>query len=151
MDDLASLYRQLILEHSKHPRHASLPAHASHRAQLDNPLCGDRVVIGLEIDADRVLAVGFEGRGCAISIAAASMMTEAVQGKRIAEVRASSERYLGLVAARAEVWPPELGALAAFSGVSRYPARAKCAALAWNALQIALSSTDPVDVVTPSR
>jgi nitrogen fixation NifU-like protein len=135
---LADLYRGSILEHGRNPRHATVPAAADCSAERDNPLCGDRMLIGVRLASHSVAQVGFDAEGCLISVAAASMLCEAAQGSPIADVRALCDRYLQLVDAREVDWPPQLGALVAFSQVARFPARASCATLACRTLLEAL-------------
>lgn len=139
MYELRELYQQLILDHNKRPRNFGPLAGANREAKGINPLCGDKVTVYLRLEGDRVVDVGFDGSGCAISTASASVMTESLKGKRLAEVEALFERFHSLVAGSNELSEaPELGKLAAFSGVKDYPARVKCATLAWHALRAAL-------------
>jgi len=139
MADLRELYQETILEHCKQPRnYRALPA-ANHRAEGYNPLCGDRFTVYVNVEGDTIRDVSFEGSGCAISKASASMMTQALKGKSRAEVDAIFERFHKLVTGHAESNGTEaLGKLAAFSGVSEFPVRVKCATLAWHTLQAAL-------------
>ena len=136
---LAELYQALVLEHGRKPRHAALPVHADARAERDNPYCGDRVTLGIRIEAGTIVEVGFEADGCVISLAAASLLCEAVHGTTPAAARVLCARYLELIAARAETWPADLGALRAFARVAMFPARSACASLACGALHEALS------------
>jgi nitrogen fixation protein NifU and related proteins len=136
--DLAELYRDVIVDHNRSPRNRGrLPA-ATHRAQGDNPLCGDRLRLDLELDGDRIRDLRFEGSGCAISTASASLMSEAVKGRtraEAAEIFGAVHRMLtgeGEDAAR-------LGKLAALAGVREFPARVKCASLCWHTLNAALA------------
>ncbi|MGH9481708.1 MAG: Fe-S cluster assembly sulfur transfer protein SufU [Terriglobales bacterium] len=141
MSQLGDLYQELILDHSKRPRNfGPLPA-ANHKAEGFNRLCGDRVTLLVELEGEVVRQVHFQGSGCAISTASASLLTEAVKGKTLAQAEALFQRFHQLVtggAAPAADAPP-LGKLAAFSGVSEYPARVKCASLAWHTLHAALA------------
>ncbi len=139
MPDLRELYQEVILEHSKTPRnYRTLPA-ANHKAEGFNPLCGDHFTVYLNLEGDTIRDVSFEGSGCAISKASASMMTQALKGKSRAEADAIFERFHKLVTGHAESNGTEaLGKLAAFSGVSEFPVRVKCATLAWHTLQAAL-------------
>lgn len=139
--DLAELYQEVILDHTKRPRNFGPLADANRHAKGDNPLCGDRVSVHLAVDGDRVTDVRFEGAGCAISTASASLMTEAVRGKTLPEVQALFEDFHQLLTGDPSVAaepPASLGKLAAFSGVREYPIRVKCATLAWHTLQAAL-------------
>jgi nitrogen fixation NifU-like protein len=136
--ELRELYQELILDHGKNPRNRGVPDHANHSAEGYNPLCGDQVTLNVRVSDDGVIEdIGFEGAGCAISTAAASTMTEAVKGKSIAEARDLFERFRGFVAG-GTVDLDGLEKLVAFSGVSEFPMRVKCATLAWHTLEAAL-------------
>jgi nitrogen fixation NifU-like protein len=139
MSDLRDLYQEVILEHSKAPRNFHNLADANHKAEGFNPLCGDQFTVYLHMDGDTVRDISFQGAGCAISKASASMMTQIVKGKSRAAAERLFHRFHGLVTGEE---PPQtgedLGKLAVFSGVSEYPARVKCATLAWHTLQAAL-------------
>lgn len=140
--DLRDLYQDLILDHTRKPRNFhDLPA-ANRRAEGYNPLCGDQVSLMLEVKNDTIKEAAFQGSGCAISVASASMLTEAVTGKSVEEVR----RLIGAFLTQTAGSPPlaegpdvELGKLAAFAGVREFPMRVKCATLAWRALEAALA------------
>ena len=140
MSELRDLYQEVILDHHKRPRNYRAMEDATRHAQGHNPLCGDRVTIFMRLAGDKVEDVSFQGSGCAISKASASIMTTTVKGKTRAEASALFDRFHGLVTGSPSARPddPELGALAAFSGVSRFPVRVKCASLAWHALRAAL-------------
>jgi nitrogen fixation NifU-like protein len=143
MDDLRELYQATILEHNKQPRNFSKLEGATHEADGHNPLCGDALTLYARVDADgRVVDVSFQGSGCAISKASASLMTEHVKGKTIREFETDFERFHELLTAPPGVSPPldGLGKLAVFSGVREYPVRVKCATLAWHALKAALEA-----------
>jgi len=140
MAELRDLYQELILEHSKAPRnYRALPA-ANRKVEGYNPLCGDRFTIYVEMEGDTIRNIGFEGAGCAISKASASMMTQSVKGKSRAEAEQLFERFHSLVTGQpvADGNAPPLGKLEVFSGVSEFPLRVKCATLAWHALHAAL-------------
>jgi nitrogen fixation protein NifU and related proteins len=139
--DLEALYRRAILDHGRTPRHARLPEGVQFKAERDNPLCGDQVAVGIVLSGDSIAAVGFEAQGCLISVAAASMMCERLFGNSLASAADLCGCYLQLVSARSERWPEEFGDLAAFAAVARFPARAPCASLAWQALRDALDSS----------
>jgi nitrogen fixation protein NifU and related proteins len=155
--ELGDLYGEMILDHNRRPRNFGRLDGASHRAQGHNPLCGDRVTVYLRIEGERIAEIAFEGAGCAISTASASMMTEALRGRSLAEARQLFARFHALLtSAAAPAAPAELaasaedsesgaglGKLAAFSGVREFPMRVKCATLAWHALQAALDSPSP--------
>jgi nitrogen fixation protein NifU and related proteins len=139
MAELGDLYQEVILEHSKAPRNYKRIEGASNEAEGYNPLCGDRCTVFVDVEGDAIRDIGFQGSGCAISKASASMMTQTLKGKTKAEAAEIFERFHNLVtgqgvAASAE----ELGKLAVFSGVSKFPARVKCATLAWHTMQSAL-------------
>ncbi|MHC4447531.1 MAG: Fe-S cluster assembly sulfur transfer protein SufU [Planctomycetota bacterium] len=146
MNDLHELYQELILDHNRTPRNFGRPEASDREAVGYNPLCGDRVTVYVTIRDDVVEDVAFEGSGCAISTAAASMMTEAIKGKTISEARRLFEKFHELVAGPAPEDEsaagngPGLGKLAAFAGVRRFPARVKCATLVWHTLNAALEN-----------
>jgi nitrogen fixation protein NifU and related proteins len=143
MSDLRELYQELIIDHSKRPRNFKVLEAANRKLEGYNPLCGDKVTVFLELECDRVKNVSFQGSGCAISTASASVMTESVKGKTLAEVEALFEVFHQMVIGKppAAGNAPELGKLAVFSGVSEFPARVKCATLAWHTLHAALQGT----------
>jgi nitrogen fixation protein NifU and related proteins len=143
MSDLRELYQELIIDHSKRPRNFKVLETADRKLEGYNPLCGDKVTVFLELEHDRVKNVSFQGSGCAISTASASVMTESVKGKTLAEVEALFEVFHDMVMGKppAAGNAPELGKLAVFSGVSEFPARVKCATLAWHTLHAALQGT----------
>ena len=137
--DLTDLYRDVILDHNRRPRNFGTLEQANALAEGFNPLCGDRLTVRLNLADDRIENIRFEGQGCAISTASASLMTEAVKGKTRGEALALFDRVHRLLtddAAGAE----DLGKLAALSGVREYPARVKCASLCWHTLASALKS-----------
>lgn len=135
---LTDLYREVILDHNRHPRNfGRLDPHDA-EAKGHNPLCGDRLTITLQRDGSRIADLRFEGNGCAISMASASMMTEAVKGKERSEVDALFQRVHALLT-DAGASSAELGKLAALSGVREFPARVKCASLCWHTLNAALA------------
>ena len=137
MSDLDELYQEVILDHTRRPRNFGRLAAANRRASGDNPLCGDRLDLELEVRDGRIQDVAFQGAGCAISTASASLMTEAVKGRPLAEVEALAERFHTLMTGEGPAGE-ELGKLAALSGVRAYPMRVKCATLAWHTLRAAL-------------
>lgn len=140
MEDLHDLYQDVILAHNRSPRNFRELEGASHHAEGYNPLCGDRLSVWLELDGDCIAGVSFHGSGCAISKASASMMTEAVKGKTVAEVMDLARRFQELVTGRSDPAAARatLGKLAVFSGVSEFPVRVKCASLSWHTLKAAL-------------
>ena len=140
--ELRELYQEVILDHSKRPRNFRELPEASHRAEGFNPLCGDRATVYLRLEGDVVQDVAFKGAGCSISTASASMMTEALKGKSRAEAEALFQRFHQLLttdpAKAGQDAAPELGKLAAFSGVCEFPVRVKCASLPWHTFRAAL-------------
>ena len=142
MSELMDLYQEVILDHNRSPRNFGQIEGADHSAEGYNPLCGDQLTLYLKMDGDRVEEVRFEGQGCAISTASASILTEMVQGKSVAEVETLFEAFHELLTGDpsvAAVVGPELGKLAVFAGVREFPVRVKCATLAWHTLKAALS------------
>jgi nitrogen fixation NifU-like protein len=140
MADVRELYQELILEHSKAPRNYRVMEAASHKAEGYNPLCGDHFTVFVNVEGDRIYDISFQGTGCAISKASASMMTQALKGKSTAEANDLFERFRQVVTGENDVRVNNLGKLAVFSGVSEFPIRVKCATLAWHALRAALQS-----------
>jgi nitrogen fixation NifU-like protein len=138
MADLRELYQEVILEHSKAPRNYRELVAANHRAEGYNPLCGDHFTIYLDVEGDSIRDISFQGSGCAISKASASMMTQTVKGKTRMEAAKLFDAFRKLVTGQANGDGAELGKLAVFSGVSEFPVRVKCATLAWHTLQAAL-------------
>jgi nitrogen fixation protein NifU and related proteins len=141
MSDLRDLYQELILDHNKRPRNFKKLEDANRTAEGYNPLCGDKVKIYARLEDGRVQDVSFEGSGCAISKASASVMTESLKGKTVAEVEALFKRFRDLVTGK-ESSEGDLGKLVVFSGVCEFPTRVKCATLAWHALAAALQGKD---------
>lgn len=146
MTDLRDLYQEVILDHNKRPRNFGALRDATHRAHGDNPLCGDKVTIFLALENGRVADVRFEGSGCAISTASASLMTEAIKGKTEAELRAMFNRFHAAMTddddAEAAATLSELDKLAVLAGVREFPIRVKCATLPWHTLVAALDHVD---------
>jgi nitrogen fixation NifU-like protein len=139
MSDLRDLYQEVILDHNRRPRNFQRPAHANAEAKGDNPLCGDKVAVFLEVEDSRIKDIGFQGRGCAISMASASLMTEMVKGRSVAEARELFRRFHELVTGKeANGESVDLDKLTVLSGVREYPMRVKCATLSWHTLAAAL-------------
>jgi len=147
-DDLRDLYQEVILDHNRRPRNFGPLATANHRAEGNHPLCGDRVTVLLEVADGRIRDVAFQGAGCAISTASASMMTEAVKGQTEAEARRLFHVFHDLLTTGAGEGLPELDKLAVFTGVREYPMRVKCATLAWHTLIAALDQQQDEPVST---
>jgi len=145
MSELRDLYQELILDHNRRPRNRRRLEHADRHADGFNPLCGDRVSVYLKLDGEVIADATFEGNGCAISTASASLMTESLKGKTVVEAKALFKRFHDLVTGEADGGEgPALGKLEVFSGVSRYPARVKCASLVWHAVIAALENKHEV-------
>jgi nitrogen fixation NifU-like protein len=143
MSDLRELYQEVILDHHKKPRNFRKIENARH-VEGYNPLCGDKVTVYVKLDGDVVKDVSFQGSGCAISTASASMMTESLRGKTRAQAEAVFKSFHELITGRPpeKSETPELGKLEVFSGVREFPLRVKCASLAWHTFQAALKGED---------
>jgi nitrogen fixation NifU-like protein len=147
MSDLSELYQQLILEHNKSPRNFKKLESPTHDADGYNPLCGDHYHIWLQLDGNRITDIGFQGSGCAISKSSASMMTSAVKGATVEEAKALFNTFHTVIMTKIGDTIPEekieeLGSLGALAGVREFPARIKCASLAWHALNAALEQKE---------
>ena len=144
MSDLRDLYQEVILDHSKRPRQFRTMDDADHQADGYNPLCGDKITVFLRTDGTRVDEVTFQGAGCAISTASASMMAEALAGRSLDEVRDIFRTFHDLVTGKidSEAASDRLGKLAIFAGVSQFPVRVKCATLCWHTLRAALDESE---------
>src|SRR5215471_4249325 len=138
-DDLSDLYQQVILDHCKHPRNFHELTNPTCSAQGRNPLCGDQLKLFLNVDGDVVKEISFLGSGCCISKASASLLTESVKGKNKAEIQKIFEQVHDMVTT-GEL-KGDVGKLAVFAGVHKFPARVKCAILAWHAVKAALSGS----------
>ena len=143
--DLRELYQDIILDHGRHPRNFHAMAKPSHFAHGNNPLCGDKVTVYLRLEGDRIADVSFEGRGCAISTASASLMTEVLKGKTLAEAEALFKNFHAKVTGGDPVETPveladDAERMEPLTGVKTYPARVKCATLAWHAFDAAVKS-----------
>jgi len=151
MDELRELYQEVILDHGRSPRNLGRPEGANREAHGDNPLCGDRIDVFLTVTDGVVTDVGFEGRGCAISTASASMMTEMLRGRTVDEVRALFDSFHAMVAGddgATDTAGVDLDKLMVLSGVRQYPMRVKCATLAWHTMKAALSGSDSETIST---
>ncbi len=148
--ELKDLYRDVILDHNRQPSNFGQLEHPDAGADGHNPQCGDRLTLSLKLDGDRVADVRFEGKGCAISTASASMMTEAIKGKSRAAIDELFHKVHTLLTEQDAVPSPDLGKLAALSGVREFPARVKCASLCWHTLNAALEQSDAAAPVTIS-
>ena len=139
--ELRDLYQETILDHGKRPRNFGALPGANRQAEGYNPLCGDRETVYLAVEGDKVREASFQGAGCAISTASASMMTESVRGKTRAEIEALFSKFHDLITGEKKTTAggPPLGKLEVFSGVREYPVRIKCATLPWHTLKAALA------------
>ena len=134
MSDLRELYQQVILDHNKAPRNFHAIEPCEHEADGYNPLCGDKVHVYVVLDGDTITDIAFQGEGCAISTASASMMTDALKGKTIQEAKALFDEFQAMITCGL----PAPGKLAVFAGVREFPMRVKCATLAWHTMKAAL-------------
>lgn len=147
-DDIRELYQEVILDHGKNPRNFRHPEDANHEAHGNNPLCGDRLTVYVRLGADRTIQdAAFEGRGCAISVASASMMTDIVRGKTVAQVEELFDDFHkmctgGEVRDASPELEDDMDKLRALSGVKQFPMRVKCATLAWHTLNEAVHGGD---------
>lgn len=148
MSELEDIYREIILDHNRKPRNFRVLVGANHRAAGVNPLCGDEVIVFMNVEGGVVQDVSFQGRGCAISKASASLMTGSLKGKSVEEVSELFQKFHQLVTSDGDgagADAADLGNLAAFVGVRRFPARVKCASLPWHTMQAALEQkAEPV-------
>jgi nitrogen fixation protein NifU and related proteins len=138
MSDLSELYQEVILDHNKRPRNFRKIEGSSHHAEGYNPLCGDRLKLYVQVDGDRITDVAFQGSGCAISKASASLMTDAVKGHTVNEARSLFDRFHQVVTTPPDQPVEDLGKLSVLAGVREFPVRVKCASLAWHTLKAAL-------------
>ena len=141
MSDLNELYQEVILDHNRRPRNFGALPTATHRANGHNPLCGDKLTLALEINGNQIVSAMFEGSGCAISKASASLMTDAIKGHTIAEAETLFDAFHLMVTTPISdpVDESQVGKLAVFAGVREFPARVKCASLAWHTMKAALT------------
>ena len=138
MSDLSDLYQEVILDHNKRPRNFRVLEAPSHTAEGYNPLCGDRLSLFIKVEGDVIADVGFQGSGCAISKASASLMTDALKGRPVSEARELFERFHRMVTTPPDQPVEDLGKLSVLAGVREFPVRVKCASLAWHTLKAAL-------------
>ena len=144
MSTLNDLYQEVILDHNKRPRNFRALEGASHRAEGYNPLCGDRLTLYLHVEGDVVKDITFQGSGCAISKASASLMTDSLKGRSVAEERALFERFHRMVTTPPDAPVEDLGKLSVLAGIREFPVRVKCASLAWHTLKSAMATPDAV-------
>jgi nitrogen fixation NifU-like protein len=132
---ISALYQEMILDHYRRPRNKGAIENPDETILMKNPLCGDEIEVQIRYDGDEIADIGFTGRGCSISQASASMMTQMIKGKSAQEVEGLRAQFRDMVMGNATSDDKSLGALRALSGVAKFPARVKCALLAWNALE----------------
>lgn len=146
MSDLKDLYQEVILDHNRRPRNFHKLEDANRKVEGYNPLCGDRLTLYLRLDGEKIEKIAFEGSGCAISKASASLMTSILQGKSKAQVEILFEKFHAMVTGGKSQTPlhADIGKLAVFSGVGEFPARVKCATLAWHTLKSALEGKEEI-------
>jgi len=140
MSELTDLYQEVILDHNRRPRNFHALANPSHRAEGYNPLCGDRLTLYLSVNEGVITEAAFEGAGCAISKASASMMTETLKGKTLAEADALFRRFHRMVTTPPDQPVEDMGKLSSLAGVREFPLRVKCASLAWHTFKAALAN-----------
>jgi len=144
MSELTDLYQEVILDHNRRPRNFRTIASPSHHAEGYNPLCGDRLYLYVQVSGDTITDVAFEGSGCAISKASASLMTDALKGKTVSEANSLFERFHRVVTTPPDQPVEDLGKLSVLAGVREFPVRVKCASLAWHTLKAALDREQTV-------
>ena len=145
--DLRDLYQQVIMDHNKKPRNFREMDDANHLAHGNNPLCGDALIVFVKLDGDVITDVSFQGSGCAISVASASLMTEAIKGKTVAEAEVIYQQIHKQMTGE-QVDSSTLGKLEVLSGVKEFPARVKCATLSWHTMHAAMDSNHDISVTT---
>jgi nitrogen fixation protein NifU and related proteins len=148
MSDLHDLYQEVILDHNRRPRNFHELPPPARRAEGFNPLCGDRLTLFVDLDGEVIRDVSFVGSGCAISKASASLMTEALKGKRVAEAEAIFDQFHAMVMSDPSVPAVDLGKLSVLAGVREFPMRVKCASLAWHTLRAAVRAKTDTPVST---
>jgi nitrogen fixation NifU-like protein len=148
MSDLSELYQEVILDHNRRPRNFRVIEPATTKQEGYNPLCGDRLTLYLTMDGDVIKDVAFQGSGCAISKASASLMTEQIKGKTVAEARSLFDRFHAMITSDPEAPLGELGKLDVLAGVREFPTRVKCASLAWHTMKAAVAHDGDGPVTT---
>ena len=144
MNELTELYQEIILDHNKRPRNYYLFEDAAHSAEGHNPLCGDEISVSLRLNGDQIQDISFQGEGCAISKASASLMTTLIKGKSLKMAKAESSIIKQMLTSseESEISIEEIGDIIALSGVRRFPVRIKCATLAWHTFEAALNGDE---------
>ncbi len=148
MSELSDLYQEVILDHNRRPHNFRVIEGASAKQEGYNPLCGDRLTLYLTLEGDVITDVAFQGQGCAISKASASLMTDAIKGKTVAQARDLFEHFHAMVTSDTDTPAEDLGKLSVLSGVREYPTRIKCASLAWHTMKAAVADQTDAPVST---
>ena len=148
MSELNELYQEVILDHNRRPHNFRVIDPASAKQEGYNPLCGDRLTLYLKLDGDVIKDVAFQGTGCAISKASASLMTDALKGKTVREARELFEQFHGMITSTPGTPVDDLGKLSVFAGVREFPTRIKCASLAWHTMKAAVAHESDAPVST---
>jgi nitrogen fixation NifU-like protein len=148
MSDLTDLYQEVILDHNRRPHNFRVIDNASAKQEGYNPLCGDRLTLFLTLDGDVIKDAAFQGIGCAISKASASLMTDAVKGKTVAQARELFEQFHAMITSDTDTPAADLGKLSVFAGVREFPTRIKCASLAWHTMKAAVAHETDAPVST---
>ena len=148
MSELTDLYQEVILDHNRRPHNFRVIESPSAKQEGYNPLCGDRLTLYLTLDGDTIKDVAFQGSGCAISKASASLMTDAVKGKTVAEARELFEQFHDMIMSNPETPAADLGKLSVLAGVREFPTRVKCASLAWHTMKAAVAHESDAPVST---
>ena len=148
MSELTDLYQEVILDHNRRPHNFRVIDNASARQEGYNPLCGDRLTLFLTLDGDLIKDAAFQGSGCAISKASASLMTDALKGKTVLEARALFDRFHEMITSEPGTPTADLGKLSVFAGVREFPTRVKCASLAWHTMKAAVAHDSNAPVST---
>ena len=148
MSELTDLYQEVILDHNRRPHNFRAIESATAKQEGYNPLCGDRLTLYLTVDNDVIADAAFQGSGCAISKASASLMTDALKGKTVAEARALFDRFHEMITSDPDSQPADLGKLSVFAGVREFPTRIKCASLAWHTMKAAVAHDHSAPVST---
>jgi len=148
MSELTDLYQEVILDHNRRPHNFRVIGDANARQEGYNPLCGDRLTLYLTLDGDVIKDAAFQGTGCAISKASASLMTDALKGKTVGEARRMFDEFHAMITSDPESALPDLGKLSVFAGVREFPTRIKCASLAWHTMKAAVAHEGEAPVTT---
>jgi nitrogen fixation NifU-like protein len=148
MSELTDLYQEVILDHNRRPHNFRVIGDANARQEGYNPLCGDRLTLYLTLEGDLIKDVAFQGSGCAISKASASLMTDALKGKTVGEARHMFDEFHAMITSDPGIPAPDLGKLSVFAGVREFPTRIKCASLAWHTMKAAVAHEGEAPVST---